>query len=181
MSERLYGTPHISSDDFDAVIARKAYGNGSIVFFGDVSMELPTVQRVLGYCKQCSPGHPADGVATISEEAFVKVMEHKSEGNTAFTSGEYAKAAKAYEAAIIVYGERGGKKGEQVCKHTHTQAHRQHSQATTRRHMHAPKTSPPLQPLPLTLTARRKSQNLFEPLRMQAQARGVEGGGIDGE
>ena len=98
MSERLYGTPHISSDDFDAVIARKAYGNGSIVFFGDVSMELPTVQRVLGYCKQCSPGHPADGVATISEEAFVKVMGHKSEGKC-FTLGSMRRR-RAYEAVL---------------------------------------------------------------------------------
>ena len=77
-----------------------------------------------------------------------------------------------------MYGERGGKKGEQVCKHTH-----KHTGSTAKQaHVgSSSQTSPPLQPLPLTLTARRKGQNLFEPLRMQAQARGVEGGGIDGE
>ena len=102
-----------ATQDYDVVIARRAYGAGSLMLFCDINMEPETVQRVLGYVKQCSPDAPIDSVARLDSAAYTEASTLKATGNAAFRAQDFAAAAAAYERALAVYGERGGAAGEQ--------------------------------------------------------------------
>ncbi|KOO30606.1 ankyrin repeat domain-containing protein 49 [Chrysochromulina tobinii] len=102
-----------AAEDYDVVVAKHAYGNGSLALFCDINMEAATVQRVLSYCRQCSLDAPPDAVASLDASTFEAALAHKAEGNGAFAAQNFASAAAAYEAALAAYDGRGGASGEQ--------------------------------------------------------------------
>ena len=102
-----------AAEDYDVVVAKHAYGNGSLALFCDINMEAATVQRVLSYCRQCSLDAPPDAVASLDASTFAAALAHKAEGNGAFAAQNFASAAAAYEAALAAYDGRGGACGEQ--------------------------------------------------------------------
>ena len=102
-----------ATEDYDVVIAKHSYGDGSLALFCDINMESATVQRVLGYCKLSTPDAPPEGVSRLDEDAFAAAMDHKAQGTTAFGTQSFGAAAEAYEAALAAYGERGGAHGPQ--------------------------------------------------------------------
>ena len=102
-----------AAEDYDVVCARHTYGEGSIALFCDINMESATVQRVLGYCRLCTPDVPADAVALLDEPSFASAMSHKTQGTAAFGAQSFGAAAEAYEAALAMYQERGGARGVQ--------------------------------------------------------------------
>ena len=102
-----------AAEDYDVVVAKHAYGNGSLALFCDINMEAATVQRVLSYCRQCSLDAPPDAVACLDESTFAAALAQKAEGNGAFAAQNFASAATAYEAALAAYEGRGGASGEQ--------------------------------------------------------------------
>ena len=102
-----------AAEDYDVVVAKHAYGKGSLALFCDINMEAATVQRVLSYCRQCSLDAPPDAVACLDESTYAAALAHKAEGNGAFAAQNFASAAAAYEAALAAYDGRGGASGEQ--------------------------------------------------------------------
>ena len=102
-----------AAEDYDVVVAKKGFGEGFMALFCDINMQAPTVQRVLGFCRLCSPDLPAEDVSRLDEDTFAIAMSHKAEGNAAFGSQTFGAAVEAYEAALGVYGDRGGARGSQ--------------------------------------------------------------------
>ena len=101
------------TEDYDVVIAKRAYGAGSLMLFCDINMEADTVLRVLGYAKKCSPSDPIDSVARLDADECEKASNLRAMGTAAFGEENFDVACSSYEGALDVYGERGGAAGEQ--------------------------------------------------------------------
>ena len=100
-------------EDYDVVVAKRTCGAGSFTLFCDINMESETVQRVLAYCKHCSPDTPGDAIARLDSDEYARAAELKAKGNGGFGAQDFSAASGDYEAALAAYGERGGAAGEQ--------------------------------------------------------------------